>query len=99
LCLKSTSGWWDASPTFCSHRRQRHRPSDRTQPARAGTWSIDKNTIKHDLSSEWKCHTLKRTGPDTVELQSADFIWMPACKAVSGNLEKLWDGRRMGVLG
>jgi hypothetical protein len=56
---------------------------------RAGTWTIDKNTICHDLSSERKCYTVKRTGPDTVELQSTDFKWMPTYKLVAGNAEKL----------
>lgn len=56
---------------------------------RGGTWTIDKNTICHDLSSERKCYSVKRTGPDTVELQSTDFKWMPTYKLVAGNPDKL----------
>ena len=56
---------------------------------RSGTWTIDKNTICHDLSSERKCYTVKRIGPDTVELQSTDFKWMPSYKLVAGNPESL----------
>lgn len=56
---------------------------------RAGTWTIDKNTICHDLASERKCYTVNRTGPDTVELQSTDFKWKPAYKLVAGNPDKL----------
>lgn len=56
---------------------------------RAGTWTIDKNTICHDLASERKCYSVTRTGPDTVELQSTDFKWKPAYKLVPGNPDKL----------
>lgn len=56
---------------------------------RAGTWTIDKNTICHDLSTERKCYTVKRLGNDTVELQSTDFKWMPTYRLVAGNPENL----------
>lgn len=56
---------------------------------RAGTWTIEKNTICHNLSSERKCYTVNRKSPDTVELQSTDFKWMPSYKLVAGNPDKL----------
>lgn len=56
---------------------------------RAATWTIEKNTICHNFSSARKCYTVKRTGPDTVELQSTDYQWMPKYKLVAGNAEKL----------
>jgi hypothetical protein len=56
---------------------------------RTGSWTIEKNTICHNLSSERKCYTVKRTGPDTVELQSTDYKWMPTYKLVAGNSENL----------
>ena len=56
---------------------------------RAGAWTIDKNTICHDLSTERKCYTVKRLGNDTVELQSTDFKWMPTYRLVAGNPENL----------
>lgn len=56
---------------------------------RAGTWTIEKNTICHNLSSERKCYTVNRKSDDTVELQSTDYKWMPTYRLVAGNPEKL----------
>lgn len=56
---------------------------------RAGTWTVEKNTICHNLSTERKCYTVIRKSPDTVELQSTDFKWQPSYKLVAGNPEKL----------
>jgi len=56
---------------------------------RAGTWTIEKNTICHNLSTERKCYTVNRKSPDTVELQSTDFKWVPSYKLVAGNPDKL----------
>jgi hypothetical protein len=56
---------------------------------RAGTWTVEKNTICHNLSSERKCYTVSRKSADTVELQSTDFKWMPLYRLVAGNPEKL----------
>jgi hypothetical protein len=56
---------------------------------RAGTWTVEKNTICHNLSSERKCYSVIRKSPDTVELQSTDFKWQPSYKLVAGNPEKL----------
>jgi hypothetical protein len=56
---------------------------------RAGTWTIDKNTICHNLSSERKCYTVTRKGADAVELQSTDMKWLPSYRLVTGNPEKL----------
>jgi hypothetical protein len=56
---------------------------------RVATWTVEKNTICHNFSSERKCYTVTRKSPDTVELQSTDFKWMPSYKLVAGNAEKL----------
>jgi hypothetical protein len=56
---------------------------------RPGKWTIDKNTICHDLSSERKCYTVNRKQADTFQLQSTDFKWLPTYKTVAGNPDKL----------
>lgn len=56
---------------------------------RGGTWTIDKNTICHDLSSERKCYTVNRKDADTFQLQSTDFKWLPTYKMAAGNPDKL----------
>jgi hypothetical protein len=56
---------------------------------RAGKWTIDKNTICHDLSSERKCYTVNKKEPDTYQLQSTDMKWLPTYKMVAGNPDKL----------
>jgi len=56
---------------------------------KTGTWSIDKNTICHDLSTEKKCYTLTKKSADTFQLQSTDLKWTPTYKMIPGNPEKL----------
>ena len=56
---------------------------------KTGSWSIDKNTICHDRSTEKKCYTVTRKGADTFGLQSTDLKWTPTYKLVPGNPEKL----------
>ena len=56
---------------------------------RPGTWTIDKNTICHDLSSERKCYTVNRKDGDTFQLQSTDMKWLPTYKMAAGNPDKL----------
>ena len=56
---------------------------------KAGTWTVDKNTICHDLSTERKCYTVTGKGDDTYQLQSTDFKWAPTYKLVAGNPQKL----------
>ena len=56
---------------------------------RGGTWTIDKNTICHDLSSERKCYTVNRKDGDTFQLQSTDMKWLPTYKMAAGNPDKL----------
>ncbi|MFO1081977.1 MAG: hypothetical protein U1E23_15270 [Reyranellaceae bacterium] len=56
---------------------------------RTGNWTVEKNTICHNLSTERKCYTVTRKGPDTFELQSTDMKWMPSYRLVVGNTESL----------
>ena len=56
---------------------------------RVATWTVEKNTICHNFSTERKCYTVTRKSPDTVELQSSDFKWQPSYRLVAGNAEKL----------
>jgi hypothetical protein len=56
---------------------------------KAGTWTVDKNTICHDLSTERKCYTVTGKGDDSFQLQSTDFKWAPTYKMVAGNPQKL----------
>jgi hypothetical protein len=56
---------------------------------KSGTWTIDKDTICHDLSTERKCYKVTKSGPDTYKLQSIDFKWTPTYRMVPGNPDKL----------
>ena len=56
---------------------------------RAGTWTVEKNTICHNFSTERKCYTINRKSADTVELTSTDYKWQPTYKLVAGNTETL----------
>jgi hypothetical protein len=64
-------------------------PHHRGRQGATGKWTIEKNTICHDLSSERKCYTVNRKEPDTFQLQSTDFKWLPTYKMVAGNPDKL----------
>ena len=56
---------------------------------KAGTRTIEKNTICHDMSTERKCYTVAKTGSDSYLLTSIDQKWLPAYQMVAGNPDNL----------
>ena len=65
------------------------RVTQKSGTTKAGTWTVDKNTICHDLSTERKCYTVTAKGGDTFQLQSTDMKWLPSYQMVAGNPQNL----------